>query len=130
MGGTMNPQLQNIIDAGLPSVQNPDLRKEPRKAWAKQVRTLFKAMGLTGISVTTPNYSMASAISIELPKAIGCNYDDTNNNQHPHLPQCPACQQKEQAERKLEQILYAAFPDMNDRSDYVSDYFDNCFSIH
>lgn len=124
-----NPDLQAIIDAELPPLRNPALRREGRKEWAKQVRALFKSMGLKGISVTTPSYSMAHSIDIVIPR---------NNPEltvpDPDFP-CytvldPAYRlQRERALDKVGLIIISAFPDLDDRSEYGTDYYDFCLSI-
>lgn len=130
----MHPQLSAIINSKLPTRRVINLRRQPRKTWAKEVRKLFKEMNLTGISVTTPSYSMASTIDISLPAVTDCTYETLTTEQKyhcdGHLQFCPACKERWNAHEKIKEILAEAFPDLDDRSEYISDYFDNCFSIN
>ena len=115
--------IEHIIALPLPGIRDGNLRHKPRKEWAGAVRGLLKEFGVEGVSVTTPSYSMASSVYISIPSI-----------EHDHMPDqwardCEHCQLKQAAETKLEAILLAAFPDMDDRSDTQTDYFDYCFSI-
>ncbi len=99
-------------------------RSIPRKELAKSARSLFKKLGLDGISVTAPSYSMASSVHISVPvrrdvRIVDDTYDRT----------CPAYIANAQAREKLEKILAVAFPNHNDRSDYQTDYFDSKWTI-
>lgn len=80
-----------------------------RKERARLARELFRELGLRGISVTAPNYSMARVVDIRLPRLAS----------------------GEQAEMrwKVSEILDRAFPNCDDRSDSMTDYFDACWSI-
>jgi hypothetical protein len=123
-----NPQLQAIIDAPLPPVRRERLRHEERKVWAREVRALFKALGLTGISVTTPSYSMAHSIDITLPKSDP-EPIVTDEDGYPALHPVYRAQ-REAALDKAGEIILTAFPDLDDRSDSISDYYDFCLAIH
>jgi hypothetical protein len=84
----MNEQLEKIIKAPLPTTTR-NIRDLDRKEQAKIVRQLFKSLGFTGVSVTTPTYSMASSINISLPRqpwegdmnpsTIGCKPSNIQN---------------------------------------------------
>jgi len=130
----MQTQYKTILDANLPTHSVMGLRAFGRKVWAAEVRKMFKELGIKGVSVTAPNYSMASMIDIRLPKVTECNYDTLTVEQQygdlPHNQLCPACLERWTAEQKIEAILALAFPDLNDRSDGQSDYFDRCFSFN
>ena len=121
----MTQELQKIIDTPTPSVVNPSLRKKRRKAWASEIRRLLKRLGVKNVSVRTPNYSMASSVAITLPPAED---HDRSSNGH-DFATCPLCQQRNQAREAIERVILGAFPDLNDRSEYVSDSFDFCLSV-
>ena|SRR5579863_5747579 len=110
-----------ILNSPMPLIVRSDLRRESRKVRAQAVRDLFKRMGFKGISVTTPMYSMAQSIDIKVKKPP-CAYTIHHD--------CPDCLRVGQAQRRLGQIVLAAFPDLDDRSDSRSDHFDYCFSIN
>jgi hypothetical protein len=86
-----------ILAIEMPAVVNPDFRKESRKAWAAGIRTLFKQIGLKGISVTAPRYSMAQAIDIRLPRDINCAKRDELDR-------------RRRAKEHLTRIVLAAYP--------------------
>jgi len=92
------------------SVMETD-RHIPRKLQATRARALFKQLGLKGISVTVPRYSMASSVYVQLPR---------ENETWP---------ERIAAMHKLGQILDRAFPSHDDRSDVMTDYFDFCWCI-
>jgi hypothetical protein len=109
-------------------------RHIPRKEQAALARQLFKRLGLRGISVTTPRYSMAHSVDVRLP-AEGQHDPDKwphshrdwcgpNGTGHDEATRCPACRDRAAAEKKLEALLLAAFPCHDDRSDSQTDYFD------
>jgi hypothetical protein len=125
----MQDIYDQILAAKTPSVVRTDLRHESRKERAKAVRALFKSMGLKGISVTAPNYSMAQSIDICIPRDSYCDnpihQDPSKNNSD-----CTECSRVWKAKQRLEPIILAAFPDLDNRSDSQSDHFDYCLSIH
>lgn len=97
----------------------------PRKDRAKLVRQLFRQLGLKGISVTTPNYSMAQSVEVRAPH----REDYTPVNGQIDWLNDPAAQANREARERLQAILLAAFPQHDDRSDIQTDYFDNPWSI-
>lgn len=131
----MNPKLKAILDCPLPAVRRAELRDEPRKVWAAEVRKLLRDLGLSGISVTTPNYSMASTILVRIPPR---EVEDEAEHERLHdrifregrpSLDCPDCAERWQARQKVRAIILAAFPDLDDRSDPQVDYFDYCVSV-
>lgn len=122
----MKQLLEKIIETPTPSVVNPSLRKERRKVWAVEIRRLLKRLAIKGVSVTTPNYSMAFDVTIRVPGAQA--HDQESSNGHDYQT-CALCQQRNEASQAIERVILGAFPDLNDRSEYVSDSFDFCLSI-
>lgn len=116
------------------------VRGLPRKDRAALARGLFRKLGIKGIGVTAPNYSMAHSVDVRLPDMGGHDltrwphYHDRHccsaPNGHNEENRCPACRDRAAAERKVEAILLTAFPNSDDRSDTQSDYFDFCWSIN
>lgn len=98
-----------------------------RKEIAKLTRQLFSKLGLRGISVTAPNYSMAQSIDITLPGRRDFVTDqwggvvDWAND--------PAAMANREAEAKVHAIMARAFPNHDNRSDSQTDYFDYKYSI-
>jgi hypothetical protein len=124
---TLSPALQAILDAPLPAVVKPRLRREGRKVWAAEVRKLFKSLGLRGISVTAPNYSMASSIHVLLPEATGHEADGGAGHD---FPTCPACRQRAAAMKHVKRLILAAFPDLDDRNEYPGTDYDFCLTVN
>jgi hypothetical protein len=123
----LNPMLQAILDAPLPAFRRTGLRREPRTTRAAAVRKLFRDMGLKGISVTAPNYSMAQSIDIKTPRnEPEPTVKDEHGYDNYHSEYLAA---RNAALAKVEAIVVAAFPDLNDRSEYMTDYYDFCLSI-
>jgi len=114
----------------------------PRKEQARLARELFKCLGLKGISVTTPNYSMAQSVQVRIPlelpgpndhvcQVTGQSYDYATYSEMPLTVPCKARHVRQQAAREcIEQILARAFPNHGDRSDYQTDHFDYCWSFN
>ena len=102
----------NLLDV----IPNMVHRSIPRKDFAKLTRELFKTLGIKGMSVTCPNYSMATSIHIEYPQPrdvdMGINYD-----------------RDREINRKLRRIMDKAFPNMVDRSDSMTDHFDSKYYV-
>jgi hypothetical protein len=112
----------------------------PRKEQATMARKLFKQLGLKGISVTTPNYSMAHVVDIRMPRLPAELHDRTrwphthgdccrDPNGHSEATRCPQCAAEAKANGAIEEILSRAFPRHDDRSDIQTDHFDDCWSI-
>lgn len=132
----MKQIFDQIITTPLPAVRNSDMRKLSRKEWAVAVRKLLKDLGLKGISVTTPSYSMAQTIHVTLPDLGIGNDDEAHNRLHDELwkaqrptVDCPHCAQRWNARNRIEAIILAAFPDLENRSNTQYDHFDYCLSI-
>jgi hypothetical protein len=117
--------LARILATPPPPVVDPAARRLPRKERSALIRALFRRLGIKGVSVTTPSYSMAQSVDIAIPDAVEHDHD----NGHERTT-CPHCMERFAAERHIERIILAAFPDLADRSDSMSDHFDYCLSIH
>ena len=124
--------MQTIFAADLEKVKviSTD-RHLPRKQQAALARQLFKALGIKGVSVTTPNYSMAQAVDVRIkadaPQAetFGCTLRELPADH----PVRVFYETKNAARLKLQEILARAFPCHDDRSELQTDYFDYCWSV-
>ncbi len=96
-----------------------------RKEQALLARQLFASLGLKGISVTAPNYSMAQSVDVRLPKREDYAMTDSGFVVDGDV----AASANNEATAKVRQILNAAFPSHDDRSDSQTDYFDYCWSL-
>lgn len=93
-------------------------RNGNRVARAREVRKFFKELGIKGCSVTAPNYSMASTIEIRSPR-------------FQYVPENPTLNSRNTRIRTLlETVLIAAYPNTQNRSDSMTDYYDSCWSIN
>ena len=130
--------VQNVQLAAIP-VYRLD-RCAPRTEQARQARELFRRLGVRGVSVTAPGYSQAHSVNVRLPRPGDDEHDPTRwpydhsrccgqQAGHEESTRCPACAQEDATRRKVEAILYAAFPNHRDRSEVQTDYFDFCWSI-
>jgi hypothetical protein len=90
-------------------------RRMSRKERAAAARKLFRSLGLKGLSVTAPNYSMASSVHVALP-------DGDRGDREGRMALTSA-------RRKVEALLLVAFPGTEDRSDIMTDYFDFVWSF-
>lgn len=102
-------------------------RLHDRKEVAKLVRKLFKSLGLPHVSVTTPRYSMASGVDVLMPARS--DYTHRHPDGSVDFPSDPAAQDNQNAEDVIASILAIAFPNHDDRSDSMTDYFDSRWHI-
>lgn len=100
-------------------------RSMQRKDQAKLARELFKQLGFKGISVTTPNYSMASTVSVKPP----ARYDYVLDEGGFIVRGDGAAKANTDAYSRILSILLAAFPNHDDRSETQSDHFDFKWSV-
>ncbi len=139
----LHPEVLNQIEtANIPDVVNANMRSNTRKDWAVAVRSLLKQIGISHISVTTPVYSMAQSIHISTPRFY--EWTGAHETRHAEIDDqerdnsewigygnhCEYCKATAQAKRKLQAIILAAYPDLDDRSDMQSDHFNYCLSIN
>ena len=103
-----------------------EIRREARKEIAKRIRKLLKDLGIKGVSVTAPNYSMAQSVDVQLPSAEGIAH---NHHISGRIDDCAICAIKREAQEGIEKVILAAYPDLDNRSDYSTDYFDYKLSI-
>ena len=126
--------FQEIIDTEIPAFR-AKIRREPQKEWARRVRSLFKDLGIRGVSVKTS--AMVGNIWIRIPD---CRWDTSHQAIHAKIDKerklgpwlgyghyCPFCKAHNAAMERLEQIILAAYPDLNDRSGVRM--FDFCFMV-
>lgn len=116
--------LRRIINTPTPGGIGRNIRREPRKEQARLVRGLLTSLKIKGVSVTAPSYSMASSIHIDAPNPPP--HEPFND---PHGVACPICRERSEAVTRLKEIILAGFPDMGDRSDSMTDYFDSPLSF-
>lgn len=121
--------------------REPGLRALDRKERAAKVRSLLKSLGIKGVSVTAPNYSMAQSINISMPGDDRGLHDEVHFRLEAEVRAkpgpycgmvqiCPFCKAEFEAKEKLEALILAAYPDLDDRSDSQYDHFDYCLSFN
>lgn len=99
-----------------------------RKDQAKLARQLFRQLGLKGISVTAPNYSMARSVDVRMPKRE--DYTLNAYGQVDDYSTDPAGKANTEAKQRIASILIAAFPKHDDRSEWGTDHYDYKWSIN
>lgn len=121
---------RQLAVAVLPETETDAPRNMPRKEFAKLVRAFFKEIGLTGVSVTTPNYSMAMGIDIRIPAREDYKRKPDGSYDWLNLEDCPASQSNGAAEKLLAKFMNRHFPNHGNYSDGQIDHFDFRWSIH
>jgi len=101
-------QLRQIDVTKLPTMCRD--RNIGMKEQAKLARSLFKRLGLKGIRVRMATGANCFWVHIIPPHADDCDVQVA-------------------IREHLKEILARSFPCHDDRSDYMSDYFDYCWSI-
>ena len=101
-------------------------RHMARKDQAAAARKLFRILGIKGVRFTTPNYSMASVVDVDIPKRDDYKTDERGQIDYPNDPAAVA---NNKAVEGVRMILAYAFPNHDNRSDSMTDYFDACWSF-
>jgi hypothetical protein len=121
----MTTTVETIEAAMMPLVQHPALRSRPQKERSSAIRKLLRQVKIKNVSVTSDHGSMCFGTSVRfVPLACperGPDHGSWN---------CAICKRNTEAGARLREIILAAFPDMDDRSDSMTDYFDQPFSVH
>lgn len=113
------------IAAAQPPKSFENIRCLPQAQRSAKIRKMLRAAGIKGVSVTSATGSMCDWTHVrfdELAHATGTHWD------HNRL-ECSTCGVNQQAVRTLEALILAAFPDMGDRSDAMTDHFDFKFTV-
>lgn len=121
---------RQLAVAVLPEAASDVPRNLPCKEFAKVVRAFFKQIGLSGISVRTPNYSMAMGIEIRIPAREDYKRKSDGSFDWLNLEDCPASQSNGAAEKLLSKFMNRHFPNHGNYSDGQIDHFDFRWSIH
>lgn len=111
------PRLANRI-VGLRSAANTTI--------AKQIRAVFKAAGVKGVRVTSGGY----CVHVRIPSRTPWHGHELDG--HAPMPRyrCPICNRENQVHERATRLILAALPDLDDRSDSQSDYFDFRFLVN
>lgn len=108
-------------------------RDEGRKELAKQAKKLLTSLGIKGVSVTAPNYSMAQSVHVKIPSVSVKKRNDSDYRSFSEMGEDEAPRVantlRHRASVYVEQILMAGFPNTDNRSDTNTDYFDYIWSI-
>lgn len=123
--GPLHAALAKVDLSTIPVLSTQRCLERTEKS--KLLRKLFSRLGLKGISVTAPNYSMAQAVDVKLPKR-----QDFLRDAHGECldrMEDPAWIANRQAEATVKAIIARAFPNDEDRSDTQTDYFNYCWSV-
>jgi len=125
-----NPFFSALADVNLDKVESTGMdRCTPRKVQAATLRKLLRKLGVKGVSVTAPNYSMAQSVDVRMPLLdvpVIKTDDDPWGRRDVDSVEANA---NAAANEKFRAILAKAFPNHDDRSDSMTDYFDYCWSF-
>lgn len=126
---------QSIIRANLPTANRTVTRQShDRKAWAAAVRAMLRNLGIKAVSVTAPSYSQAHSIDIRLPRYAEAAHTCFDSYTTKYAPiderHCRACTLQSQAQSKMHAIMHVGFPQLDNRSDSQTDYFDFCWTVN
>jgi hypothetical protein len=130
---TLSPVFASIEAAALPvGFVTEKIRDLTQKERTAKIRAALKACGVLmgsvgkGVSVKSATGSMCYWTHVEFARAQhaeGTTFFDHNRME------CPVCQVNITADRKLSALVLQAFPDLDDRSDSMTDYSDFVFSV-
>jgi len=125
---TPEQAFASIEAAGLPAVVNPTLRHEGMGARTRAIRALLKTQGIKGVSVRQSTGSMCFWTYVDIPRPpLG---ERTLSTDVGYIGDRGAYLARERSVReKLQAIILAAFPDLDDRSDAYTDYSDFVFMV-
>jgi hypothetical protein len=121
---------RQLAAAVLPQKPSDAPRNLPRKEFAKLVRAFLREIGVKGVSVVTPNYSMAMGIEIRIPKREDFLTRPDGSVDWLNPENCPARLTNDAAEKLLAGFLCDHFPNHTNRSDSQVDRFDFRWSIN
>lgn len=122
---TGHAQIEAVDLATVPAVCTD--RRIPRKQQAALARKLLRSLGVAGISVTTPTYSMAQSVEVCVPRRG--DYTVRHPDGGVDWQHDPAARANNAAVAKVEAILAKAFPNHDNRSDGMTDHFDYKWSM-
>lgn len=116
--------LNTIETASLPAAP---FALGTRRLWGAArtsvIRQALKASGVRGVSIKA---STTGRTDIGLKGEVHPACDWSTHIVH----ECPTCSRNLAAERKITAIVLAALPDLDDRSDTMTDYFDFVFMVN
>lgn len=121
-----NEVIATIEAAPMPTTPRIGTRHDGMVKRAAAVRALLKVLGIRGVSVTAPSYSMACSVHVRLP-----NFRHEHDERHfgQRYRDCTRCQRRHAATERLARLILTAFPDWDDRSDSQADHFDYVVSV-
>lgn len=120
--------IASIESAALPAPTGEPIRSLATTEQNAKIRALLKSLGIKGVSVKRSHAGWAATVSVSFAGISHACAADSWDRQH-NRSDCPTCVRTIAAERKIEAIILAAFPDCGDRSDLQTDYFDYVFSV-
>jgi hypothetical protein len=108
---------ETICNAVIPTqVVDPHLRSKGMGERTRAIRKLLKDLGIKGVSVRMATGSMCFWTYVDVPR-----FDvDPSNPEQWRLSH----DVEHESQKKVERCVLAAFPDLDNRSDGMTDYFD------
>ncbi len=98
------------------------------KEIAAKIRELFRALGIKKVKVAKGKGTGSCYIHVDYPSGPFLMCSDYNEQFHANEAD-PGVQEARWADKTLKRIILTAFPDLDDRSDSMTDYFDFVFTI-
>lgn len=125
---TVPDTIRTIEAATVPAAPlNPKARSAGQKERTVMIRKALKDCGVRGVSVTMATGSMCYWTHVRaegVPHAEGTDWNEHERRE------CLVCERNQAADKKLHAIIMAAFPDLGDRSDSMTDHFDFVFTVN
>ena len=120
-------QIEAVVVENV-SIRSEKFRCTPQKEINKAIRALYKDLGICGVRVYS-QYSTHIAIPSPEDHPHVDDFAQSWNAGEYKYRDCPICQRHRKLKSKLARIILSAYPDLGDRSEIQSDYFDYIFSI-
>jgi hypothetical protein len=115
--------IESVHAAAMPGIINPKLRHDGMAARTLAIRNMLKLQGVKGVSVRKATGSMCFWTYVDLPRVPHTHYAGQS------WDICATCQRDQRAKEKVEQMILSAFPDLDDRSDGMTDHSDFVFMV-
>ena len=108
------------------TTQTVSVRHLPQKERTALIRKALKVAGIKGASVTSATGSMCFWTNVRI--SLGAEHPAHDWRTH-ISSQCEFCAGRRAMERRVEAVILAAYPDLADRSDAMTDHFDFLFTV-
>jgi hypothetical protein len=118
--------ISSIEAAALPAPTGDAIRTLGTVEQCSKIRAMLKAAGIKGVSVKRSHAGWSATVAVSF---LRLGHEEGVNWGLHNRAECPICSREIAATRKLETVILAAFPDCDNRSDSMTDYFDYVFGV-